>query len=129
MKIGELADLAGVTTDTVRFYERRGVLPPPARQPSGYRVYTAATAERIRLAKALQAHGFTLDEIIDAIHSLDAGTTCADERWRLEHVLDRIDRQLDELGSLRSTVVDTMAACDADMCRFANPSATERSRW
>jgi DNA-binding transcriptional MerR regulator len=122
VKIGELAETAGVTTDTVRFYERRGVLPPPARLPSGYRVYTDATAERIRLAKALQAHGFTLDEVIDALHSFDTGTTCADERWRLERVVDRIERQLDELRALRRTVLDTMAACDSGRCQFTPPS-------
>lgn len=118
MKIGELAEAAGVTTDTVRFYERRGVLPPPARLPSGYRVYTDATAERIRLAKALQAHGFTLDEVSDALHSFETGTTCADERWRLERVVDRIDGQLGELRALRHTVLDTLAACDAGRCQF-----------
>lgn len=121
MKIGQLAEAAGVTTDTVRFYERRGVLPPPARLPSGYRVYTDATAERIRLAKALQAHGFTLDEVIDALHSFDTGTTCADERWRLERVVDRIDRQVDELTRLRRTVFDTIAACDAGRCQLTLP--------
>ena len=124
MKIGQLAELAGVSTDTVRFYERRGVLPPPQRQPSGYRVYTAETAERIRLAKDLQAHGFTLAEVIDALHSREAGTTCADERWRLERVLDRIDRRLAELRALRSTVVDTLAGCDAGDCRFATTDAS-----
>lgn len=121
MKIGQLAEAAGVTTDTIRFYERRGVLPPPARLPSGYRVYTDATAERIRLAKALQAHGFTLDEVIDALHSFESGTTCADERWRLAQVVDRIDRQLDELARLRRTVLDTMAACDAGVCQLTVP--------
>ena len=121
MKIGQLADLAGVSTDTVRFYERRGVLPPPQRQASGYRTYTAETAERIRLAKDLQAHGFTLDEVIAALHSLEAGTTCADERWRLERVTDRIDRRIAELQALRGKVLDTLAACDAGACRFATP--------
>lgn len=121
MKIGELAEAAGVTTDTIRFYERRGVLPPPARLPSGYRVYTEATVDRIRLSKALQAHGFTLGEVIDALHSFETGTTCADERWRLEQVVDRIDRQFDELRALRRTVLDTMAACDAGSCRLIPP--------
>ena len=69
MKIGQLARAAGVTVDTVRFYERRGVLPQAARLPSGYRVYTAATVERIRLARTLQALGFTLDEVVDALHA------------------------------------------------------------
>ena len=49
MKIGEVARQAGVSIDTVRFYERRGVLPEPERLPSGYRVYEPATVERIKL--------------------------------------------------------------------------------
>jgi DNA-binding transcriptional MerR regulator len=121
MKIGQLAQAAGVTVDTVRFYERRGVLPQPDRLPSGYRVYTAATVERIRLARTLQALGFTLDEVIDALHASDAGTmTCADERWRLEDVLVRIDRQIEHLAAVRDNVRDVLADCDAGHCRFVD---------
>jgi DNA-binding transcriptional MerR regulator len=121
MKIGQLAHAAGVTVDTVRFYERRGVLPQPDRLPSGYRVYTAATVERIRLARTLQALGFTLDEVIDALHASDAGTmTCADERWRLEDVLVRIDRQIEHLATVRDNVRDVLADCDAGHCRFVD---------
>ena len=121
MKIGRLAHAAGVTVDTVRFYERRGVLPQPDRLPSGYRVYTAATVERIRLARTLQALGFTLDEVIDALHASDAGTmTCADERWRLEDVLVRIDRQIEHLAAVRDNVRDVLADCDAGHCRFVD---------
>ena len=60
MKIGEIASEAGVTVDTVRFYERVGVLPPPARTESGYRDYQRDTVERIKLTRELQAIGFTL---------------------------------------------------------------------
>ena len=73
MKIGQVADAAGVSVDTVRFYERRGVLPAPERLPSGYRTYGSATVERIRLARRLQALGLTLDEVIDALHATDTG--------------------------------------------------------
>ena len=73
MKIGQVAADADVTVDTVRFYERRGVLPPPERRPSGYREYTPAAVERIRMARDLQQLGLTLDEIIDALHAHDAG--------------------------------------------------------
>jgi DNA-binding transcriptional MerR regulator len=118
MRIGQLADAAGVTADTIRFYERRGVLPSPQRQASGYRMYSQRTVEQLRLAKTLQAHGLTLDEIIDAMAALDAGTACADERWRLEQVLDRIDRKLAELQELRSTVVGTLASCGAGSCEL-----------
>ena len=121
MKIGQLARRAGVTVDTVRFYERRGVLPQPARLPSGYRVYTAAAVERIRLARQLQALGLTLDEVIDALHAADTGTaTCSGERWRLEGVVERIDAQIAQLRSVRSNVVDVLAECDSGHCRFSD---------
>lgn len=113
MKIGQVADLAEVSIDTVRFYERRGVLPPPERTPSGYRTYTPATVERIRLARRLQELGLTLDEVIDALHATDHGDiTCTSERWRLETVLDRIDIKIAELQATRRHVEDVIAACD-----------------
>jgi DNA-binding transcriptional MerR regulator len=120
MKIGQVAQQAQVSVDTVRFYERRGVLPPPQRMPSGYRTYTAATVERIRLARRLQALGFTLDEVIDALHARDAGdATCTSERWRLEGVLDRIDAKIAELRAVRRAVGKVMAACDRGDCMIA----------
>ena len=119
MKIGEVADQAGVSVDTVRFYERRGVLPPPARRPSGYRVYTQAAVERITMAKTLQQLGFTLDEVIDALRAHDTGTaTCASELWRLEAVLDRIEARIAELQQSRGMVAATISQCRAGTCRL-----------
>jgi DNA-binding transcriptional MerR regulator len=119
MKIGEVAKKSGVTVDTVRFYERRGLLPPPERQPSGYRIYGAGIVERIRLAKELQALGFTLDEVIDALHTFDAGDPdCSKERWRLENVLQRIDDKLAELRRTRREILRVLEDCNAGKCRF-----------
>jgi DNA-binding transcriptional MerR regulator len=119
MKIGQVAADAEVTVDTVRFYERRGVLPPPQRRPSGYREYTPAAVERIRMARALQQLGFTLDEIIDALRAHDAGdTTEADHLWRLEAVMDRIDAKIAALRHTRRTITDTLTECRAGRCRF-----------
>ena len=121
MKIGQVAESAGVSVDTVRFYERRGVLPAPERLPSGYRTYTAATVERIRLARRLQALGLTLDEVVDALHATDRGdATCASERWRLEAVLARIDAKVAELRAVRREVTKVMGACDRGVCVFAD---------
>ena len=78
MKIGEVAAEAEVSVDTVRFYERRGVLPTPRRRPSGYREYPTSTVERIHMARALQHLGFTLDEIIETLHAHDSGTATGD---------------------------------------------------
>ncbi len=120
MKIGQVADVAEVSIDTVRFYERRGVLPVPERTPSGYRTYTPATVDRIRLARRLQQLGLTLDEVIDALHATDGGDiTCASQRWRLEAVLGRVDTKVAELEATRRHVQDVLAACDTGNCAFA----------
>jgi DNA-binding transcriptional MerR regulator len=119
MKIGQLARYADVSIDTVRFYERRGVLPRPQRQPSGYRFYDEATVGRIKLARALQGLGLTLDEVIDALHAHDRGdASCATERWRLDTVLERIDGRIAELRRVRHDVVDVLAECNAGRCRM-----------
>ena len=119
MKIGQVATEADVTVDTVRFYERRGVLPPPERRPSGYREYTPAAVERIRMARALQQLGFTLDEVIDGLRAHDAGETGeADQLWRLEAVMDRIDARIADLQRTRQHIADTVAECRAGRCRF-----------
>jgi DNA-binding transcriptional MerR regulator len=119
MKIGEVAEQAGVSIDAVRFYERRGVLPVAERTQSGYRVYEPATIERIRFARGLQHLGFTLDEVIDALHAVDrGGVACASERWRLEVVLERIDARIAALRAGRREVLGVLAACDGGACVF-----------
>jgi DNA-binding transcriptional MerR regulator len=119
MKIGEVAREAGVSIDTVRFYERRGILPAPARRPSGYRVFTPAAVERIRMARALQHLGLTLDEVIDALHAHDAGdATCDSERWRLEAVVERLDKKISELQAARQATVQALDDCANGRCRL-----------
>lgn len=122
MKIGQIANEAGVSVDTVRFYERVGVLPEPARTESGYRDYEPGTVERIRLTRELQAIGFTLGEAVAALAAHDAGgATCESERWRLEAVLTRVDAKLAELTALRGRIVEARQACEAGHCRFTAP--------
>jgi DNA-binding transcriptional MerR regulator len=119
VRIGQVAKQAGVTVDAVRFYERVGVLAPPARTESGYRDYRPETVDRIRLTRELQAIGFTLADAIDALAAHDAGgATCESERWRLQAVLDRVDAKLAELEALRGRIVEAQAACDAGRCLF-----------
>jgi len=123
MKIGEMAKRARVTIDTVRFYERRGVLPPPDRLPSGYRVYDMAAVERVRFARELQGLGFTLDEVVDTLHTYDAeDPTCADQRWRIERALDRIDQKIAELRNTRAEVIAVLDDCSDGHCRFEEKS-------
>lgn len=84
----------------MRFYERVGVLPEPARTESGYREYEPGTVERIRLTRELQAIDFTLGEAV-------------------EHgVQPRADAKPAELTALRGRIVEAQAACDAGCCTF-----------
>ena len=119
MKIGQVAQEAGVSVDTVRFYERRGVLPAAQRRPSGYRMFNESAVKRIQTAKALQELGFTLDEVIDALHTHDAGgATCERERWRLEAVVERIDAKIAELKRARRNALESLEDCRAGRCRL-----------
>lgn len=122
IKIGQVAREADVSVDAIRFYERRGVLPEPERLPSGYRVYDEETIERLRLTKSLQALGMTLDEVIDTIKVVDAGdVNCTDERWRLQVVLDRVDREMKRLTQLRHDVIDALNQCGDGACVIQMP--------
>jgi MerR family transcriptional regulator, copper efflux regulator len=117
MRIGEVARRAEVRVDTVRFYERRGLLAKPARRPSGYRDYPASAVERLRFAKQLQGLGFTLDEVAEVLADFDAGlATCAGERPRFQAVLARIDRKLAELGAVRARLTGALDRCAAGTC-------------
>jgi DNA-binding transcriptional MerR regulator len=122
MKIGEIARQAGVTVDTVRFYERVGVLPAPARTESGYRDYDPGTVARIKLTRELQAIGFTLADATDALAAHDAGgATCESERWRLDAALARVDAKLAELNALRARIVQAQDACAGGRCILTSP--------
>lgn len=128
MKIGQFARQAGVGTDTVRFYERRGVLARAARTSSGYRSFTAADVERILFVKALQGLGFTLDEVVALLRAVDAGTaSCVSERARFEEVLARVDAQLRELRAVRRRLTQTLHQCEGGACRVL-PAAPRRPR-
>jgi DNA-binding transcriptional MerR regulator len=123
VKIGQIAKESGVSVDTVRFYERVGVLPPAARRPSGYREYAPETVERIRLTRELQSIGFALTEVVDALAAHDTGNaTCESERWRLDAVLARVDAKIAELVALRERIIAAEQACDAGRCLFSRRS-------
>ena len=128
MKIGEVARASGVSVDTVRFYERVGVLAAPERTGSGYRLYEPSTIERIRLTRELQAIGFTLSDVVDALAAHDAGgATCESERWRLDAVLERVDAKLAELTALRGRIVARGPRARAARAYSCAASASVRS--
>jgi DNA-binding transcriptional MerR regulator len=126
MKIGEFADIVGVSIDAIRFYERRGVLRPAPRTAGGYRTFGQRDLNRVRLARQLQTLGLTIDEVVDALAAHEGnGATCTSERWRLEQVEARIDAQITTLSHTRRLIQDTLAACDAGRCQLQVTNSPE----
>lgn len=119
MRIGAFAEAADVSVDAVRFYERRGVLPPAPRTTGGYRTFDEHDLQRVRLARQLQQLGLTVGEVVDALTAHGAsGATCSSERWRLEQVETRIGAQMTALRRTRRLIRETLNACDAGRCHL-----------
>src|SRR5580692_1943753 len=99
LSIGEVAERAGVGIDTVRYYERRGVLPPAERRSSGYRAFKPQTVERILFVKELQALGFTLEELVALLRLVDtSAASCESARGYVIATLHRIDAKIEALS-------------------------------
>jgi DNA-binding transcriptional MerR regulator len=99
---GELAHLAGVSSDTLRHYERKGVLPRPKRLPNGYRAYASGALDRIRLVRRALGVGFTLDELAEFLRARDGGNPpCRRVRALAAQKLADVEMQLVELTALR----------------------------
>lgn len=112
MKIGELAETAGVNVQTIRYYERRGLLPEPARRASGYRDYEPETLDRLRFIRRAQELGFTLTEIADLLAlRLDPRTPAATVKARAEAKIADIDRKLNDLARIRHALVHLAGRC------------------
>ena len=112
MKIGEFARRAGVPIDTVRYYERNGLLPEPARRASGYRDYGDADLARLRFVVRAKARGFALAEVRDLAGLVqDAGAGAADLRAIAQARRAQVDAKLDELVRLRDALDAVIAAC------------------
>ena len=102
LRAGELARQAGVSTDTLRHYERRGLLPAPQRAANGYRQYSASSLDRVRLIRRALAIGFTIDELAVILKERDRGQApCRKVRALAEAKLDEIETRLREMRSVR----------------------------
>lgn len=113
MRIGELACRAGVTTDTIRFYEREGLLPPPDRSANGYRSYSSAALEDLTFIRKGRSLGLSLAEIRDVMTMTASGLEpCDHVRAALHARLEDVERRLEELGALRVTLMKGLARLD-----------------
>ncbi len=102
MRIGEIADRSGVGVKTIRYYEGIGVLPPPARTPSGYRDYDATVVDRLTFVRAAQSVGLTLGEIREIVALRDRGETpCGHVSELLQRRAAETQRRVDDLRRLQ----------------------------
>jgi Hg(II)-responsive transcriptional regulator len=112
IRIGDLARRAGVNVQTVRYYERRGLLDTPTRRASGYREYDPAVLDRLRFIRRAQELGFTLSEIAELLAlRLDPDTTAAQVKARAEEKIAEIDGRLRDLQHIRHALSHLAGKC------------------
>lgn len=112
LSTGELARQGGVNTESIRFYEREGLLAKPPRTPAGYRMFSADDARRVRFIKRAQELGFSLREIKELLGlRLEAGTSCSDVRHKAEAKLKDIDQKIRDLQRMKKALARLATAC------------------
>lgn len=110
--IGQLARDARVTVETVRYYERRGLIPEPPRGESGYRQYSSDAAARIRFIRRAQELGFSLTEVSELLSlQVNPHTTCEDVKERAEDKVADIEEKVRDLQRMRQALTDLIVAC------------------
>jgi MerR family transcriptional regulator, mercuric resistance operon regulatory protein len=111
MTIGRLAREAGVSIETVRYYQRRGLLPTPRKPPGGTRRYSTDALARLQFIRRAQELGFTLREIVELLKLGDG--SCADTRAIAEYRLADIETRIRDLKSMSATLGQLIHTCRA----------------
>ena len=114
LTIGRLARAAGINTETVRFYERKGLLPKPPRGKSGYRYFPPDTTGRLKFIRRAQGFGFSLSEIRELLAiRMSSRTACAEVLKRTEAKIADIEGKIRRLDSIRTSLVWLVHRCRA----------------
>ncbi len=112
LSIGQVARRAGVGVETVRFYEREGLLEEPPRRVSGYRQYSEQVVTRIHFIKRAKLLGFSLKEITELLLlRVDAQTSCEVVKQRAEAKIAEVERKLIELQRMRQALLQVASLC------------------
>ena len=139
LTVSKLARRAGTSPDTLRYYERIGLLPEPERSPSGYRLYGEAAAERVQFIKRAQRFGLRLEEIGELLQVRERGLCpCGHTRRLLERRMAQLDKEMETLARLRADVsrmVDELPTqemkgwrCASDLIQIRAKSPGEPTR-
>lgn len=109
LTVSKLADRVGTSADTVRYYERIGLLPEPDRSPSGYRVYDEDAVERVQFIKYAQRFGLRLEEIGELLEIRERGLCpCGHTRRLLERRLAELDHDMAAMARLRRDIAQML---------------------
>lgn len=111
LTIGRLADEAGVNVETIRYYQRRGLMAEPDKPASGHRRYGPAAIKRVRFIQRAQVLGFTLEEVASMLE-LDEACACAETRELAGHKLQVIEEKLADLKAMRKALLALLRQCD-----------------
>lgn len=109
LTIGQLAKVAGVNVETIRYYQRIQLIDEPAKPAQGYRSYPTDTVARIRFIKRAQELGFSLDEITDLLSLNDR--ECDEARHIAEHKQEIIQQRIDDLSAMQRELAKLIKAC------------------
>jgi len=113
LTIGALARAAGVHVETIRFYQRRGLLAPPPRAQGGFRHYGAQDLARLRFIKSAQRLGFSLDEVAELLQ-LDDGLHCSQASALGARKLADVRQRIADLQRIESALADMLLACSGN---------------
>ena len=116
LTIGRLADEAGVNVETIRYYQRRGLMAEPDKPTSGHRRYASDAIKRVRFIKRAQVLGFTLDEV-GSLLELDEACACTETRELATHKLQVIEEKLADLKAMRKALTALLRQCDVGTTR------------
>ncbi|MGH7510014.1 MAG: MerR family transcriptional regulator [Gemmatimonadales bacterium] len=132
MRIGEVATRAGVNIQTLRYYERRGLLPEPERGGSGYRFYDPETVRLVRFIKRAQELGFTLREIGELIELRRSRRRGVEVRTLAEAKMEDIERRMRQLSAMRNALGQLVEACECEAGALTCPiieALDDSSEW
>ena len=118
--IGALAETAGVNVETIRFYQRKGLMPEPEKPCGSIRRYGAAELARVRFIKSAQRLGFSLEEVGELL-KLEDGARCSEARQLAEQKLVDVRQKLTDLQRIESVLAGLVARCSAVRGRVSCP--------
>ncbi|MEX0771499.1 MAG: MerR family transcriptional regulator [Balneolaceae bacterium] len=114
-KIGEVASRANVNKETVRYYEKRELIPEPDRRRSGYRIFTQRHIDQIRFIKRAQELGFTLSEIKELLElRMDEDTTCSEIKSEAQEKYRNVTEKIEDLQRIKKTLLELIDSCAGD---------------